>query len=103
MDPYLITYSRRSIWFYDLIRNGAKGVCIPIDLCQHNGPTTSERLASNPNLLMAHGACMTHIKPYSWFPRLILHAYRSHISFLKCLKYTMKGAIYAYRNSIFKD
>lgn len=91
-----------SIWYYDMLRKGARGVGYPADICRHDdGLSTGELRATEPDFLKAYGACMTHIKPATWFPRLLLHAWRSPIPFFKCLRQTLNGAIYAYRNNIF--
>lgn len=91
-----------STWFADLRRKGAKGIGAAIDLCSHPGLSTGERLATDPEYLFTHGAILTHIKPISWFPRLLLHAHRSDLPFFACLRHTLRGAIFAYTHKIFR-
>ncbi|MCH5220303.1 MAG: glycosyltransferase family 2 protein [Muribaculaceae bacterium] len=91
-----------SIWFVDMMRQGAKGICVPIDLCSHDGESTGSRMSSDPGFLKAHGACMTHAKPYSWLPRLVVQSLRSGISPIRYLRYTCSGAIYALCHRLFR-
>lgn len=90
-----------TIWFSDMMKKGAKGVCVPIDLCEHPGLSTGERLATDPDFLFAKGAMMTSLKPISWFPRVIVHAFRSPLPAYKYLYYTLKGALFVYTHKIF--
>ena len=91
-----------SVFYSDLLRKGLHGVGLPIDLCEHNGATTGERLATDPEFLKAKGACVMYEKPVTWFPRFLVHAHRAPIPFFKYLKYTIGGVMYARRERIFK-
>lgn len=92
-----------SIFFNSLLRNGFRGICIPLDLCEHNADATGIRMKTQPQFLKSYGACMTRIKPVTWFPRLILHAYRTPMPFCKCLYYTFAGVVYAYWHGVFRE
>lgn len=92
-----------SIFFVDLLRQGANGICAPIDIGSHNHDTTGERLQTDPEFLKSHGACLTHIKPVTWFPRLLLHARRNSLPFFSCLRHTLAGAVYALIHRPFKN
>ena len=91
-----------SIWYCDMIKHGAKGIGYPLDICEHNQSTTGERLITDPDFLKSYGACMVHIKPLTWFPRLILHAHRTSMPFFKCLYHTLSGVKYSFTHHIFK-
>lgn len=91
-----------TVWYADMRYSGAKGYIIPEDICEHNQSTTGERMATDPDFLFAHGACVMHLKPITWFPRLLLHAWRTPMPYFKCLKQTLRGAVYAYREGIFR-
>ena len=91
-----------TVGFYDLLRKSRGGYCVHIAICEHAEETMSARLKLKPEFLKAHGAIMTHIKPYTWFPRLILHAHRTPIPFFRCLRHTLNGVLYAYRHRIFR-
>lgn len=91
-----------TVWFRDAMRRGAKGYLLPIDICSHNQPTTGERLAEDPRFIRAHGAIMTHLKPLSWMPRLLLHARRSRVSTLRYLRFAYGGAWFALKSRLFR-
>lgn len=90
-----------SVWLYDMLKNGATGIFLPIDLGEHNELTTSERMLYEPLFHQTKGAVMIHIKPISWFPRLILYSYRSPAPFFKCLIESLKGVHYAISKKIY--
>lgn len=90
-----------TIWFFDMMNKKVKGLGLPIVICEHDGESMGQRLKTHPDFLKAHGACMTHIKPLTWFPRLILHAWRAPMPFFRCLRHTLRGAVYAYTHRTF--
>lgn len=91
-----------SIFLADMLRAGRKGLGIPLDLCAHNQPTSGERLATDPRFFFAYGACLTHIKPISWLPRLVLQAHRTPAPFGSSLITMLRGAHHAFKHRIFK-
>ncbi|WP_279150270.1 hypothetical protein [Muribaculum intestinale] len=78
------------------------GRYFPLSLCSHPNPTTMEHMALNEGVIMAHGASIALIHPVTWFPRIIVNAYRRsrHLdtSFPQMLKLMLKGCIYRYRH-----
>ena len=91
-----------SVWYVDMLRKGVNGIGMPITICSHDAPTQSLKQQTNPEFLKSYGACMIHSKPYSWLPRLFLHAHRTPMPFFKCLRYTFTGAILAVRKRVFR-
>lgn len=92
-----------TVWFYDMLKSGANGWILPLDICEHNQSTTGERCAREPEFLEAQGAILTHIKPKTWIPRVILMACRSELPFFTSLRYITKGARRAFREHLFRD
>ncbi|MCH5221027.1 MAG: glycosyltransferase [Muribaculaceae bacterium] len=92
-----------SVWFCDMMRKGLKGVCVPIDLCSHDGETSGERLARDKEFVKAQGAIIIHSKPLTWLPRLLLYAYRSPKPYFWYLYHSLRGVIYAVVHRIYKN
>lgn len=90
-----------TVFFTDMMRR-TSGLGIPVDLCEHNNPGTGERMGHDPEFIKLHGACMTHIKPFSWPLRLVAHAWRSPVPTLFYLRHAFEGARLARRLKIFK-
>lgn len=91
-----------TILLHDLLKAGKKGLFVPIDICTHDALSTGERMQSSPDYAFNYGAVLTHIKPLSWPLRILLYSYRSPLPFIRCLKHTFQGAIYALRTKPFK-
>lgn len=98
--PRLVA-GEETVFLHDLLRRGAKGIIVPVDIGTHDHPTTGERLRTDPRFLFTHGAVHTHIHPCTWPLRLLLHAVRTPMPWLKCLRHTVAGAFYAFREGIF--
>lgn len=99
----LLRAGEEDVWLYDSIQAGAKGVFMPIDIGEHDHPTTAERHQSEEWLIMTHGAVLSHIHPRSWLPRCMVHSLRQHHR--SCLSYTflcLKGAWHARRHRMFR-
>lgn len=99
----VIKIGEDTVWFNDMLRNGAKGYFIPEDICRHDQLSSGERLKTSYEFIFAHGAVMTHIYPLTWFPRLIVHGMRSRVNFVKYLSISLKGATYAIKEKIFTN
>lgn len=90
-----------TVWLHDALKAGYNGLAVPVVIGEHNNESTSERLKVSQDYLLAYGAVLTHIKPASWILRLVVHAFRTPTPFFRCLKFTFRGAIFAFRNKIF--
>ena len=99
-SPRLVA-GEETVFLHDLLRRGARGIMAPIDIGSHDHATTGERLCTDPSFLFTHGAVLTHIHPCTWPLRLLLHAWRTQMPFLTCLRHTLSGAFYAFRAGIF--
>ena len=84
-----------------LLRTGAEGVGLPILIGAHNTPTTGEKLACDARFIFTHGAVMTWLHPRTWPLRLLAHARRSPLPFLRYLRHSLRGALHACRTSLF--
>ena len=91
-----------SLWFRDMLHAGAQGLGMPIDLCEHNGPTTSERHNRDSRLYFAKGAISTREHPVTWAPRLLARGLRAPIPYLSYLRHTFSGALFALRTGILR-
>lgn len=82
-----------SLFLHDLLRSGAVGVGVPVDICSHEEATTGERLRTDPDFLKTYGAVLVRLKPVTWPLRLVLHAWRTPLPFFRCLSHTLRGAL----------
>lgn len=62
------------IWLHQMMQKGLKGVYLPIDIAEHQHPTTSEQLSSDLGFIEGKGAMMRIIHPFTWPLRMILHS-----------------------------
>jgi len=92
--PELVA-GEETVFLYDLLKRCNKGIGIPVDIGNHDSPTTGERMATSETFLRSHGAVIRHIKPLTWPLRLLLHAWRTPMPFFKCLRATLRGVAYA--------
>lgn len=100
----LLKAGEEDIWICDSLRAGASGICLPIDIGTHDHPTTSERHASQDWLIMTHGAVLSHIHPFTWPLRCIVHSMRQNDkTIISYLLLCLKGAAYARRHRIFRN
>jgi len=99
--PRLVA-GEETVFLHDLLRQGADGVGLPVDVGRHDAATTGERCACQPAFLFTYGAVLTHLKPLSWPLRLLLHARRAQASAAFCLRHTLAGAVYALRTRLFR-
>ena len=91
-----------AVFLHQAFKRNMTGRYFPLSLCSHPNPTTMEHMALNEGVIMAHGASIALIHPVTWFPRIIVNAYRRsrHLdtSFPQMLKLMLKGCIYRYRH-----
>lgn len=91
-----------TVFLFDLLRSGVKGIFLPIIIGEHPDRTTGERLGKTPEFLFTQGAVLFHIYPLSWPLRHIVHARRSEVPFWRYLKHTYAGAFYAWRSGLYR-
>ena len=91
----------------DLLRQGHKGRFIPVDVCEHPGPTTCVKNRNSDNFIQTKGAVMSYIKPFSWPLRMLLYARResqaldSDIDFCSYVFNFLKGVRKARKLKVF--
>lgn len=96
------------VFIYDCLKFGIKAKFIPTYMCTHQNSTTGERDCQNPKLIMSKGAIFAHIHPYSWIPRMLVHAYRygntyGMKEFIPYCVYWLKGVGKALKLQVFRD
>lgn len=64
------------IFLQDCMNHNLKGLFLPVTIGRHPTDTSSDRLKHSPEFIQTKGAVFLHVKPKSWFPRMIAHALR---------------------------
>lgn len=97
-----IIAGEENIFLHKLLKKGRKGIGIALTICNHTGPTTSERLLQSKQYHFTQGAVISYLKPLSWPLRLPLYALRSPANTLTALYHAYRGAIYALTHRPFR-
>lgn len=64
--------------FFHLIRKKRlTAYFVPVEICTHNGSTTSERLMNSHEYIRTKGACLRILHPVTWPLRMVTHALRA--------------------------
>lgn len=96
-----------NIFIHDIIKKGFKVVFVPIYSCRHDGIATGTRDRNKPEFIMTHGAVMSHLHPWSWPLRIMVHAWRhsrtkGNMNFFAYIANALKGVAIAHRKNVFK-
>lgn len=93
-----------------MLRRGHKGRFLPSTIAIHRGPTTGMRDGSKEKFIETKGACLSYIKPYSWMPRMLVHAWRAcrnkgeaRIPFGRYCSWWLAGVKKARENNVFSN
>lgn len=88
-----------------LLRNGFKGMYVPVEICTNTGSTTSDRLFATREFIETKGAVLSYVKPHTWPLRLLAHALRARKSIppVTYCKWGFSGVTKAKRNSLFTN
>lgn len=86
-----------------LLRHGFLGRFVPADICFNTESTTSDRISLTKGFIETKGACMTYLKPLSWFPRMVAHALRTPLPFLRYCSWWLSGVRKARRMNVFEN
>lgn len=101
-----IRSGEENVFMYDALRAGLRGYFVPVTIGAHDHPSTSERDFVTPNFIFSHGAVVSHICPYTWLPRLILHAFRAkkshNVGICFALRHSFSGVFYAFLSGVFR-
>lgn len=93
------------VFLYDAMKKGASAMIYPITIGSHDQPTTGERDATEDYFIMTHAAVMKHIMPWTWCPRLLVHAIRHQNQgkgkATSYLRLCLAGIRYARREQVF--
>lgn len=96
-----------NIFIHDIIKKRFKAVFVPIYSCRHDGIATGTRDRNKPEFIMTHGAVMSHLHPWSWPLRIMVHAWRhsrtkGNMNFFAYIANALKGVAIARRKNVFK-
>lgn len=82
------------LWLHDALKSGMNGIFLPIEICRHDGETTGTRNAAIRERIMAKGAVIKRLHPFSWPLRMLRHLLtrRGKISFREYLTLWLRGA-----------
>ena len=90
-----------------LLKQNLKGKFIPVDICEHPGPTTSHKTKTSDGFIRTKGAVMYKLTPLTWPLRMILYAFRSaldkegKINFFRYIAQFLIGVRLAKKNKVF--
>lgn len=90
------------IFIHDLMKRGHKGRYFPIEVAHHCGDTTADRESESRDFINTRGAVHLHLHPLTWPGRMIAHAMRGNIPFMKYCLYWMGGVCKAIKRRVFK-
>lgn len=91
----------------NLLKHNLKGKFIPVDVCEHPGPTTSHKEKTTDGFIRTQGAVISRLKPSTWPLRMIVHAFRSSIAkdgsvnFFRYVSQFLKGVVMARKLKVF--
>lgn len=98
----LLRCGEEDVFVHDAIRARLAVVIVPVTIGAHDHATTGERDAGEPYFVMTHGAVMSHIRPLTWLPRLMIHALRNPMPWWRYMGLALRGVAYARRHCIFR-
>lgn len=91
-----------TVWFSDVMRRKqARALLVPVTVCNHDSDSTGIRMKNTTDFIKAHGSMMFHLKPVTWAPRLVVHALRSDVPFVRYMKNALSGVADALRYRVF--
>lgn len=79
------------ILVYGLLKKGYMAVFVPQDICVNTESTTSERIGDTKDFIATKGAVMLRVKPSTWPLRMLTHAWRSNVPFLRYCRWWLGG------------
>lgn len=96
------------IFLYDCMIHNLKGIFLPITIGTHPTNTSADRLKHLPEFIQTKGAVFLHVKPKSWFPRMIAHALRyrdakGNRRFIWYIRQWLSGVSIAKKNNVFDN
>lgn len=102
----VIRCGEEDVFLIDARRAGLSVSLFPVTIGAHDRDGTGERCYREPWWIMAHGAIMRHKFPFSWIPRVFVHALRAahkgHTPFFSYMRHALAGGRYASRTRIFE-
>lgn len=95
------------IFMRSLLRKGLRGICIPLVIGNHIGPSTGKRMCREPWFIMTQGAVARFRHPRTWMTaipyRALVATRRYGRNIFANMRLLWQGAMYSRRTGMFKN